>query len=445
MNNDAVSCIVKLEIEKKDYEVQVEKNLRQFRQKANMPGFRKGMVPFGLVKKMYGKSVLAEELNKLVSDSLLNYIKESQIRILGEPIPNETEQQPIDMDVDENFNFYFDLALAPVLTFKFNKRDRLTRHEIIMDNETIDTQINSYRKNFGTYQPADVIAEDDMVKGTVTDLEDGMPKAGGIIVEEAILMPKFIKGKKEQSKFLGSKINETIVFNPKKAFKSVDAEIASFLKIDKETAQEITADFKFEVKEITRYQDAELNRDLFDKVLGKDTVETEEAFKEKIQTLIKETYLQQSESLFALDVLMLITKKAGDVKLADAIIKRWLLTTKEETTPEKVEEDYPKISRDLVLYLAKQQLIKDNGLTVEEAEIEAAAKKIIKAQFVQYGILNVPENLLTNQTKDMLQNQETLQNLFNRALDEKLVQWVKEQVKVETKEVTLAEFEKLYS
>jgi trigger factor len=445
LNNDTVSCIVKLEIEKKDYEMQIEKNLRQYRQKANMPGFRKGMVPLGLIKKMYGKSVLVDELNKLVSENLLNYINENQIRILGEPIPNETEQQPIDFDVQESFEFYFDLALSPVLTLKFNKRDKLNWYVVIVEDEQVNAQLDSYRQNFGTYEQVDEITEEDMVKGIVTELEEGKPKEHGIVVEEAILIPKYIKGKREQSKFIGSKINDTIIFNPKKAYKGVTVEIASFLKVDKEVAQEITADFQFEIKDITRYKEAELNKELFDKVLGKDVVETEEAFKEIVKLSILETYLQQSEYLFAIDVRKLFIKKAGDVKLADSVLKRWLLATNQDTTPDKVEENYPQIAEDLIFHLAKEQIIKDNNLIVEDTELENMAKKITKAQFAQYGMLTIPDDILEKYAKNMLKENETSQNLIDRTKEDKLVNWIKGQVKVETKAVLREEFEKLFT
>jgi trigger factor len=330
------------------------------------------------------------------------------------------------------------------LTLKFNKRDKLTWHEIIVEDTMIDAQIESYRRNFGTYDKADEITEEDLVKGTVTELEEGKPKEGGIVVEEAILMPKYIKGKREQSKFIGSTLGKTIVFNPKKAYKGTEAEIASFLKVDKEAAKDITADFQFEIKEITRYKDAELNKELFDKVFGQDTVETEEAFREKIKASLADTYYQQSEYLFAIDVNILLIKKAGDVKLADPILKRWLLATNAENTPEKVEEDYPKIVNDLVLHLTKQQVAKNNDLKVEDADLEDMAKKITKAQFAQYGMMTVPDDLLDHYAKDMLKKEETLQNIMDRAREEKIVALIKEQVKLETKQVTQEEFSKLF-
>ena len=443
MQDDAVSGILKLEIEKKDYEGQVEKNLRQYRQKANMPGFRKGMVPIGLIQKMFGKHVLAEEVNKLVSENLFKYLKDNQIQILGDPLPNETEQQLIDFDVQEDFTFYFDLALAPAIELKLNKRDKLPWYELNVDEELITKQIDAYRHDFGTYDPADAIEETDMVKGIVTELDGGKPKEGGIVVEDALLMPKYIKGKREQNKFIGAKQNDTIVFNPKKAYKGVAVEMASFLKVDKDIAQDITADFQFEVKEITRYKEAELNRELFDKILGANVVETEEAFREKVKALLTEQFLPQSEYTFMMDAHKLLIRKVGDVKFADAVLKRWLLAKNQETTPEKVEEDYPKVVEELTYHLIKEQIIKDNELKVEEVDVEEVAKKAIKAQFAQYGMLTVPDNLLNHHVKEMLKKDESFRSLVNRALDEKVIQWVKKQVKVETKVVSQEEFEKL--
>jgi len=444
MNNDAVSGIVKMEIKKNDYEEQVEKNLRQYRRKANMPGFRAGMVPIGLIKKMYGKQVLAEEVNKLVSDHLVQFIQENDISILGNPLANETEQQPIDFDVQEDFEFYFDLALAPVIEIKLNKRDRLTRYTITVDDVMVNNQIEQYQKSFGSYDQVEVIEEDDMVKGTVTELEDRKPKEGGMVVEDALLMPKYIKGKREQNKFLGAKLNKTVIFNPQKAFKGATVEIASFLKVNKEVAQEITADFQFEIKEISRYKVAELNKELFDKVLGENVVETEEEFREKAKTLLIKEFHPQSDYKFMIDVRNLLIKKAGDVKFADAILKRWLLTSNKETTPEKVEEDYPKVVEDLIYQLTKDRIMKVHELKVEQADLEEVAKKTVKAQFAQYGMLTVSDDLLTKYSNDMLKNEESLRGILDRALDEKLAKWVNEQAKVEIKEVTLEEFNKLF-
>ena len=247
-NDDAVSGIVKLEIVKDDYAGLVDKSLRSVRQKANVPGFRRGMVPMGLVKKMFGKQVLVDEVNKLVSESLFNYIRDNGLRVLGQPIPNMTEQKPLDFDKDENFEFCFDVALAPEIHIELSKEDKLPFYQVIVDDEMVNNQVQSYRANFGSYDKVEEVEEADILKGTVAELENGAPKEGGIVVEEVILRPSYLKNEEEKAKFIGAKVNTVVVFSPNKAYDGAEADIASLLKMDKENVAGIDADFSFEIK-----------------------------------------------------------------------------------------------------------------------------------------------------------------------------------------------------
>lgn len=443
-NIDAVSGIVKLEIVKADYAEQVEKSLRNFRQKANVPGFRKGMVPMGMVKKMYGKHVLVEEVNKLVSENLFSYIRENKLNILGEPMPNESEQKPINFDTQEDFEFCFDVALAPEINIALSKSDKLPYYEVAIDDEMLNQQIDAYTANFGTYDKADEVEEKDMVKGTVAELENGSPKEGGIVVEDAVLMPAYMKDEAEKAKFVGAKVNSVVVFNPNKAYEGAEAEIASFLKVDKEAVAGITGDFSFEITEITRHQKAEMNQELFDKVFGEGVVTSEEEFKNKIKEALTDQFTPQSDYKFLLDAREVLVQKAGEMKFADDMLKRWLVAANENTTAEKVEEDFPKMIEDLKYQLIKENLVKSNNLKVEDADIEAFAKRVAQAQFAQYGMLSVPEDVLANYAKDMLKNKQTLQNIIDRAVEEKLAAWLKEQVELDVKEVSTEEFGKLF-
>nr|WP_129732046.1 trigger factor [Parabacteroides goldsteinii] len=443
-NIDAVSGIVKLEIVKADYAEQVEKSLRNFRQKANVPGFRKGMVPMGMVKKMYGKHVLAEEVNKLVSDKLYNYIHESKLNILGEPMPNESEQQPINFDTQEDFEFCFDVAIAPEINIELSKNDKLPYYQVDIDEEMMGQQVDAYTSNFGTYDKVDEVEEKDMVKGTVAELENGSPKEGGIVVEDAVLMPAYMKDEAEKAKFVGAKVNSVIIFNPNKAYEGAEAEIASFLKVDKEAVAGITGDFSFEITEITRHKKAELNQELFDKVFGEGVVNSEEEFKNKIKEALTDQFTPQSDYKFLLDAREVLVQKAGELKFADDMLKRWLVAANENTTAEKVEEDFPKIIEDLKYQLIKENLVKTNNLKVEDADIENFAKRVAQAQFAQYGMLSVPEDVLANYAKDMLKNKQTLQNIIDRAVEEKLAAWLKGQVELDVKEVSADEFNKLF-
>lgn len=444
INNDSVRGLIKLEIVKSDYEAAVEKSLRSFRQKANVPGFRKGMVPMGMVKKMYGKQALLEEVNRLVSDNLFKYVRENNLNILGEPLASEAEPSALDFDKDEDFVFNFDVALAPEININMSKEDTLPYYEVKIDDDMLNKQVEAYTANFGTYEAGEEVEEKDLVKGTVAELENGAPKEGGVVVENAVLMPMYIKDEAEKAKFIGSKVNTVVVFNPNKAYEGAEAEIASFLHVEKEKVAELTGDFSFEIKEISRHKNAELNQELFDKVFGESVVTSEEEFRNKIREALAEQFTPQCDFKFLSDAREVLVKKAGELKFADDILKRWLLVANEKNTAENIENDYPHIIEDLTYHLIKESLVKANGLKVQDADIEEFAKRVAKAQFAQYGMLSVPEDALENYAKEMLKNKQTLQNILDRAVEEKLAAWLKEQVTIDKKEVTADEFAKMF-
>ena len=444
INNDSVRGLIKLEIVKSDYEAAVEKSLRSFRQKANVPGFRKGMVPMGMVKKMYGKQALLEEVSRLVSDNLFKYIRENNLNILGEPLASEAEPSALDFDKDEDFVFNFDVALAPEININMSKEDTLPYYEVKIDDDMLNKQVEAYTANFGTYEAGEEVEEKDLVKGTVAELENGAPKEGGVVVENAVLMPMYIKDEAEKAKFIGSKVNTVVVFNPNKAYEGAEAEIASFLHVEKEKVAELTGDFSFEIKEISRHKNAELNQELFDKVFGESVVTSEEEFRNKIREALAEQFTPQCDFKFLSDAREVLVKKAGELKFADDILKRWLLVANEKNTAENIENDYPHIIEDLTYHLIKESLVKANGLKVQDADIEEFAKRVAKAQFAQYGMLSVPEDALENYAKEMLKNKQTLQNILDRAVEEKLAAWLKEQVTIDKKEVTADEFAKMF-
>ncbi|MDR0573662.1 MAG: trigger factor [Tannerella sp.] len=443
-NNDAVSGILKVEIEKNDYAEQLDKNLHKLRQKVNMPGFRKGKTPVNIIKKLYGKQVLAEEVNKLALDKLFSYIRENNIKILGEPVPNETEQKTIDFDVDENFELCFDIALMPEIEVKLTKEDQLTSYRLKVDDEIVDKQVDSYCKNYGSYDKADKVEEEeDLVKGTIVELEDGSPKTAGIFVEDVVLMLSYMEDDMEQKKLIEAKLGDKIVFNPYKAYNGAKAKIAALMKIDKDAVEDMKSDFSFEIKEITRHKSAELNQELFDRIFGQDAVKSEAEFRDKIKESFMEQFVPESEGKFIKDMRDMLIRKVGDVAFADDILKRWLLVSNEKTTKEAVENDYPKVIEDLKYHLAKKKLVEDNRIKVEYGDIEALGRRIAKSQFARYGILSVPDDALENYTKDLLKKQETANNLTDRAINEKLSVLMKDLITINEKEVTSEEFGKI--
>ncbi|MDR1456302.1 MAG: trigger factor [Tannerella sp.] len=445
VSTDAISGIIKLAIEKTDYEAQVDKNLRQYRQKADIPGFRKGMVPLGVVRKKYGKYVLSEVINKLVLDNLVDYIGSSGLKVLGQPVSNQADQKPIDFGTEENFEFLFDIALAPVISVNISKEDKLTRYRVAIDEKTVDREIETHCKNFGSYVTADDVEDFDLVKGTLIELEDGQPKEGGILTENAVLMPHYLKEETERAKFIGAKLHDGIVFNLKAAYGDATGEIASLLQIDREAVDALAGDFRFDAQEIKRLKAAEVNQELFDKLFGEGVVTSEEECREKTRNQLDEQLQSQSDYKFWSDIRALLLEKAGDVSFADDILKRWLLTTEEQHTPEQVEAEYPAMIENIKFQLIKKQLLEDNNLKIEERDLETCAFQMAKLQYAQHGIFSVPDHLLEQFAKKLLKKKDTMDTLIDHAMEQKLTSWIREQTDVTTKDVSLDEFEKLFA
>lgn len=440
---DQNNAVVTIRVEKADYSEKVDKTLRDYRKKANIPGFRPGMVPMNLLKKMYGKSIQAEEVNKLVSEGLYDYIRENNLNILGEPLPSETEQQEIDFDTQEDFEFVFDIALAPEFEINLTQKDKITYYNIAVSDEMIDNQVKSYTGRYGKYMQEEVVEEKDMVKGNLFEIKDGKINEEGIHVEDAVLTPSYMKDEEQKKLFVGAKKGDVIVFNPKKAFEN-EAEVSSLLKVSKEEAANIDSDCQITIEGITRYQEAEVNQELFDKVYGEGVVKSEEEFRNKIQENIQETLQTDSEYKFALDAREALLKKLSDVTFPDAFLKRWLLSANPDLTSEKLEEDYPKMIEDLKWHLLKDKLAKANDVKVEPAEVEEYAKKVARAQFAQYGMIGIEDDILTNYAQDMLKKEDTIKNIVDKVAEDKVLEAVKKAVKLTNKDISIEDFNKMF-
>ena len=408
---DQNNAVVTVSIAKSDYAESVDKKLRDYRKKANIPGFRPGMVPLNLVKKMYGKAIMAEEVNKLVSDGIYNYIRENKINILGEPLPNETEQPVIDFDTQEDFDFVFDLGLAPEFEVELNKKDKVASYKIAVSEEMIENQVKSYTGRYGKYVQEDVVAEKDMVKGEVLELVDGKVNESGIKISDAVLTPAYMKDEAQKAAFVNASKGAVIVFNPKTAFEN-EAEVSSLLKISKDEAKNITSDFQFTIEGITRYNEAEINQELFDKVYGEGVVTTEEEFRAKIKESIQESLVGDSEYKFGVDARDMLVAKYDGLVFPDAFLKRWVLATNENLTAETLEEDYPKMIADLKWQLIKDKLAKANDIKVEIEDVNAYAARVARAQFAQYGMIGMGDDVIENYVKDMLKKENVLSFLF---------------------------------
>lgn len=444
-NVDSVNAILQISVAKADYQEKLDSALKTFRKKANVPGFRPGTVPVGMVKKMYGKSIMAEEINKIVGESLYNYIQENKLNVLGEPLPNEEKQQAIDFATEGDYDFYFDIALAPEIKLSLTKKDKVTYYKIDVNEELVDKQIESYKANYGKYDKIeDGAIATDLIRGTISELEDGKVKEGGINVEAGVVMPSYMKDADEQAKFVGAKAGDVITFNPGKAYEGNETEIASLLHIEKDAVEAIAPEFKFEITEITRYKEAELDKDLFDKVFGADTVKDAAEFKAKVKETIEDQFAPDSDYKFLLDAKELLEKKVGDLQFPDAFLKRWLLASGEERTAESIEADYPKIVADLKFHLIKEQIAKDYDIKIENEDMKTIAMQAARAQFAQYGMMNLPDEMIENYANDMLKNKDNARNLLERAMENKIIDALKTKLGIEEKSISLDDFRKFF-
>jgi len=439
---DDLNAILKVKVEQTDYEERVENVLKDYRRKANVPGFRPGKVPAGMIKKMYGKAVLVEEVNKLISESISKYILEEKLNLLGEPLPSES-QQLIDFDTQKEYEFAFDLGLAPEFELALSKKDKLPYYDILVDEKRTDEAVNNYAQRFGNVQQVDVVEEKEVTRGVVIQLDkDGKELEEGIKVEEATISVEYIKDEATKKMFIGANVNQIITFNPKVAFEN-ETEIASLLKIEKEEVESLEGDFQFTIGEITKFVASEVNQELFDKIYGKDAIKSEEEFRSKLQDEIKVNLNYESDYKLLIDSKEKLVKKYKLV-LPDEFLKRWLLATNKDLTEEKIDSDYELFQVDLKWQLIKDKIIRENDLKVEESEILAQAKKFTAMQFQQYGLTNLEDAHIENYAKEMLNKAEEKRKITDRLFEDKIIVYIKETLKIDKKEVSVDDFNKLF-
>ena len=432
-----LTAVVTLTIEPADYQDEVAKQLKQVRQKAQMPGFRPGMVPAGLVKKMYGKGILADVLNKQVGEGLQKHIEDHNLQILGEPLPSENSPK-IDLDNEDTFTFLFDIAVAPEFDAKLTGKNKLTEYIIDVTDEMVNNQVKSYAERFGDYTQADEVAEGDIVKGLAKQVD------GDIVKENAVLNPAYMKQKTQQKKFIGAKKGDVVTFNPTKAFDS-EVEVSSLLGINKEQAKDLKSDFTFEIQEITRHTTAAIDAELFAKVYGADAPKDEAAFRARVKAEIEANMAEDSKYKFGLDAKEAIMKKMEKLEFPVDFLKRWVLATNEKMTAEELEKDFDKMLEELKWHLAKDQLMKEYKVDVQKEDVEAYAKEVARMQFMQYGLMHIDDQYLTNYANEMLKQENQLRGIVERVAENKIYEALKGVAKIEQKKISHEEFGKLFS
>ena len=442
-NIDDVNAVIKLLIEKADYEKEVAGKLKEYRQQASIPGFRPGKAPAGLIKKRYGTAVLVDEVNKLLSQKLSQYLVEEKLNILGEPLPNEDQQKAIDWEKDENFEFVFDIALAPEVNVALDKRSKYKYYKIAVSDEMIDQQVESAAMQLGQNVPVDVAVDNSSVRGNFVQLDaEGNEVEDGINPENVVVAVDMIKDEEIKKSFVGCKKDDIIIFDPVKAFEN-RVEIGHMLNISKEEAEVLNSEFRFTVTEILQFEKAELNEELFKKLYGEDTeVKTMDDFRAKVKDEIAANLVYSSDHKFAIDARDTLVEKSK-LELPEAFLKRWLIAVNKELTVEQIENEFDAFIKDLEWQLIKDKIAGENDIKVTTEEADEFAKQMARAQYNQYGIYDIPDEQLDSFAKMLMEKPEEKERIYKKLYEDKVIAVVKEKVSIQEKEVSQKEFDEM--
>ena len=444
-NPDKVNGLMTITVEESDFKDNVEKMLKDYRKRANFPGFRPGMVPMSLVKRQYGLSARMDAVNRVVSEQLYMYIQDNNVKMLGEPLPS-SKQVEVDLSKDGPYTFVFDIAVAPEFKIELNGKNKIDYYNIKVDDKLIDQQVEMYASRAGTYAKAETFDPEqrDLLKGDLRELDaEGNTLEGGITLSDVVLMPQYIKVDDQKKLFDGAKLGDIITFNPRKAYPENDAEVTSLLKIKKEEIADHEGDFSYQITEISRYVKHAVDQELFDQIYGEGNVKSEEEFRQRVADEIRPQLQQNSDYKFMLDVRAYVEKKIGKLTWPDDILKRVMLNANKDKGAEYVEKNYEGSIKELTWHLAKEQLVAAHGVKIEDADVKAAAIEASRAQFAQYGMSNIPDEYLENYANDLLKKRENVESFVDRAVDDKLREALKTAVKLNEKEVTLDEFNEM--
>ena len=443
---DAVNAVVTVDIKREDFAADVDKEVAKMGVKHPLKGFRPGKAPKALLMKFYGPSVTADVVDRMVGRALYEHIRENNLHVLGEPLPNE--ETKVDLMNDDEMAFKFDLGLAPAIELKLNKRINVPYYNIEVTDQMVDDAIAHDRKRLGTLVDGEVSDKESMLRGSMVELdENGNDKEDGIKVERTVISPRYMVDDDEAAKFVGVKVGDTFVFNPHKANNGNIAELAAMLNVDRNDA-DVKSDFRVTIEEIKVNKEAEMNEEFYKGVLGTDTeVKDEAAFREAVREMIGHANVPESNYRFTVDAQRVLTEKAGELPLPEEFLKRFLKVRREQEEKENTEvtdEEAQGMFKQLRWQLVKDHIAQELGIKVEKEDIDNAAFVFAQQQLSQYGIYNAPEDLIRQQAERFMQDDRTREMIQEHAIDNKFYAAVKEAVKVNEKTVSVEDFRKLY-
>ncbi|HNW56933.1 MAG TPA: trigger factor [Bacteroidales bacterium] len=442
-NIDDLNALLKVKIEKADYEDKVDTVLKDYRKKANIKGFRPGMVPIALIKKMYGKAVQVDEINKVVTDNIQKYLSDEKIEVLGDPLPKANDEEIIDFDTQEEFTFTFELGLSPVFELNLSKKNKVSEYTIAIDDKMKNDYLENYTRRYGELKKVDITEEKDVLKGKIEAIDNDLniiPE--GPSADDNSLAIDLIKDEEIKKDFIGKSQDDAIDFDIKKAFPN-DSEIAGLLRIKKEDAAAIDGKFRFTIKEISRFYPAEIGKELFDRIYGEGVVNSEEEFRKKIEEEIALNLKRESDYKLMMDIKALAIEKT-EFQLPEEFLKKWLLRVNEKTTQEQVDKEFDSFGKDLKWQLIRNKVAKDNDVKISDEDLQKEAENITRYQFQQYGLFYATDEQISNYAKETLKREDDAKRIADKILEEKAIAIMKDLVKLEEKSVTVEEFNKLF-
>ena len=444
-NPDKINGRLTITVEENDYKDEVDKTLKDYRKKANVPGFRPGQVPMGMIKRQFGASVKMDAINKIVGEQINKYITDNKINMLGQPLASEA-QQPQDLEKEGPYTFIFDIAVAPEIDIELTNKDKVDYYDITVDDALIDRQVEMFASRLGKNVDVEEYADGDVVKGDLRELDDkGNTKENGLTVEGAMVMPEYIKAAAQKKLFKGAKVGDIITFNPRKAYKESDAELASLLKIEKDKVADYESDFSYQITSIQRFKNHAVDQELFDQTFGKDQVKDEKEFREKIAEGLKKQLEKESDYKFLMDVRKYAEDKVGQLTYPDALLKRVMKENNKDKDQEFIDKNYEASIKELTWSLIRNKLSEKAQIKVNDEDVRNAARETARIQFAQYGMNNVPDEYVNNYADELLKKQDTVQQFVDRAIDLKLIEATKKDVKLNKKSISLDDFNKMMS
>lgn len=439
-----LNAVVKININPEDYQPRVEKAIKENAKKAKLPGFRAGMVPASHIKKMYGKSILVDEINNLLQDTLNNYIDEQKLAVLGQPLPAVDDNKEYNWDFADNFEFSYELGLAPEFSIDFSSTDKVTQYVIKVDDETLASRIKNIRRSYGKMTNPDVSADDDVLYSELVQLSaDGSVFEGGITNTASVRLDQ-IKDEAIKASLIGLKKDDVLTFDIRKAFDNDAAKIAGLLKIEEDDAADLRGDFQLTVKNVNRLEESDLNQEFFDKLFGEGTVTTEEEFTAKITEELESMMVQDADRKLQDDMYKLAIAKV-DFALPDEFLKRWLKATNEKLSDEELAGGYNDFAQNLKWTLIENKIIVDNTIEIKYEDVFELAKIRLDQQFRMYSPTAIPEDQLGQYTVQYLQNKDNANKIFEEVKALKVFDYIKNVITLDKQDILYTDFSALVS